>query len=189
MSRAGHRPDTGMKRPHTPHHLQVNKQTSELVFDHLHATAFQYSPLGRTILGPVENIKSLTRDDLVSYMKTHYRGPRMVSGRLFLRSFSLQPKPTGRLNLHPHICVPSTHIVRSTCVFARSPLTRTAPCIHASVHANTHTYTHVHMPVHTLPNTSSQGTLAACSHARRSCTPDISCARSCPLRCCLPPVP
>ncbi|KAF5825242.1 Metalloenzyme, LuxS/M16 peptidase-like protein, partial [Dunaliella salina] len=56
----------------------VNKQTSELVFDHLHATAFQYSPLGRTILGPVENIKSLTRDHLVSYMNTHYRGPRMV---------------------------------------------------------------------------------------------------------------
>mmetsp|Transcript_18523 Transcript_18523/g.52020 ORF Transcript_18523/g.52020 Transcript_18523/m.52020 type:complete len:496 (-) Transcript_18523:415-1902(-) len=57
---------------------EVNKQTSELVFDHLHATAFQYSPLGRTILGPVENIKSLTRDHLVSYMNTHYRGPRMV---------------------------------------------------------------------------------------------------------------
>lgn len=58
--------------------LQVNKQSSELVFDHLHATAFQFSPLGRTILGPVDNIKSLTRDQLVSYMKTHYRGPRMV---------------------------------------------------------------------------------------------------------------
>jgi hypothetical protein len=57
---------------------QVNKQTSELVFDHLHATAFQYSPLGRTILGPVENIKSLTRDQLSEYMATHYRGPRMV---------------------------------------------------------------------------------------------------------------
>lgn len=57
---------------------EVNKQTNELVFDHLHATAFQYSPLGRTILGPVENIKSISREDLVNYMKTHYRGPRMV---------------------------------------------------------------------------------------------------------------
>ncbi|GLC43073.1 hypothetical protein PLESTF_001205200 [Pleodorina starrii] len=57
---------------------EVNKQSSELVFDHLHATAFQYSPLGRTILGPVENIKSINRDQLVEYMKTHYRGPRMV---------------------------------------------------------------------------------------------------------------
>ncbi len=60
---------------------QVNKQTSELVFDHLHATAFQYSPLGRTILGPVENIKSLKRSQLAAYMKTHYRGPRMVRAR------------------------------------------------------------------------------------------------------------
>ncbi len=59
---------------------QVNKQHSELVFDHLHATAFQHSPLGRTILGPVENIKSINRDQLVQYIKTHYRGPRMVRG-------------------------------------------------------------------------------------------------------------
>ena len=56
----------------------MNKQTSELVFDHLHATAFQHSPLGRTILGPVENIKSINREQLVDYIKTHYRGPRMV---------------------------------------------------------------------------------------------------------------
>jgi processing peptidase subunit beta len=28
----------------------------EVVFDHLHATAFQHQPLGRTILGPKENI-------------------------------------------------------------------------------------------------------------------------------------
>ncbi len=52
------------------------------MFDHLHATAFQYSPLGRTILGPVENIKSINRDQLVEYMKTHYRGPRMVGAQL-----------------------------------------------------------------------------------------------------------
>ncbi|MEW5299529.1 MAG: hypothetical protein WDW36_002537 [Sanguina aurantia] len=57
---------------------EVNKQNSELVFDHLHATAFQHSPLGRTILGPVDNIKSINRDQLVQYMKTHYRGPRIV---------------------------------------------------------------------------------------------------------------
>ena len=51
---------------------------SELVFDHLHATAFQHCPLGRTILGPVDNIKTINRDQLVQYIKTHYRGPRMV---------------------------------------------------------------------------------------------------------------
>jgi len=57
---------------------EVNKQTNELVFDHLHATAFQFSPLGRTILGPEENIRTISRKDLVDYMATHYKGPRMV---------------------------------------------------------------------------------------------------------------
>ncbi|KAI8472074.1 MAG: Metalloenzyme, LuxS/M16 peptidase-like protein, partial [Monoraphidium minutum] len=57
---------------------EVNKQTSELVFDQLHATAFQHSPLGRTILGPEANIRSIRRQDLVDYMAAHYRGPRMV---------------------------------------------------------------------------------------------------------------
>jgi processing peptidase subunit beta len=52
---------------------EVNKQTSELVFDHLHATAFQFTPLGRTILGPERNIRSITRADLAEYMATHYR--------------------------------------------------------------------------------------------------------------------
>jgi hypothetical protein len=52
---------------------QVNKQTSELVFDQLHATAFQFSPLGRTILGPEANIRSITRQNLVDYMAAHYK--------------------------------------------------------------------------------------------------------------------
>ena len=59
--------------------LQVEGVPEEVIFDHLHATAFQYSPLGRTILGPAENIRSLTRDDLANYIATHYTAPRMVS--------------------------------------------------------------------------------------------------------------
>ncbi|KAD3640140.1 hypothetical protein E3N88_29363 [Mikania micrantha] len=35
-------------------------QTEEVVLDHLHATAFQYTTLGRTILGPAENIQKIT---------------------------------------------------------------------------------------------------------------------------------
>ena len=50
----------------------------EVVFDHLHSTAFQYSPLGRTILGPASNIQKLTRQDLSDYIATHYTTPRMV---------------------------------------------------------------------------------------------------------------
>ena len=59
--------------------LQASKDPSQLVFDHLHATAFQHSPLGRTVTGPVENVKAITKDHLLSYMKSHYRAPRMVS--------------------------------------------------------------------------------------------------------------
>lgn len=57
---------------------EVNKQQEELVLDHLHATAFQGTGLGRTILGPEENIRSLTRTDLADYINTHYTAPRMV---------------------------------------------------------------------------------------------------------------
>lgn len=76
---------------------EVDKQLEEVVFDHLHAVAFQrasfvsisYSlythssflvdqPLGRTILGPKANILSIKRDDLDSYIKTNYTADRMV---------------------------------------------------------------------------------------------------------------
>ena len=57
---------------------EVDKQLEEVVFDHLHATAFQGQPLGRTILGPKQNIQSITRDDLTSYIKTNYTADRMV---------------------------------------------------------------------------------------------------------------
>src|SRR2546423_13150549 len=57
---------------------EVDKQLEEVVFDHLHATAFQHQPLGRTILGPKENIASIQRQDLVDYIKTNYTADRMV---------------------------------------------------------------------------------------------------------------
>jgi processing peptidase subunit beta len=57
---------------------EVEKETEEVVFDHLHATAFQGQSLGRTILGPKENILSIGRNDLESYIKTNYTADRMV---------------------------------------------------------------------------------------------------------------
>merc|ERR1712165_546795 len=57
---------------------EVEMNLQEVVFDHLHAVAYQGTPLGRTILGPAKNIKSISRDDLVHYIQTHYKGPRMV---------------------------------------------------------------------------------------------------------------
>ncbi|KAF2471092.1 uncharacterized protein BDR25DRAFT_303620 [Lindgomyces ingoldianus] len=57
---------------------EVDKQLEEVVFDHLHATAFQGQPLGRTILGPKENIETISRTDLENYIKTNYTADRMV---------------------------------------------------------------------------------------------------------------
>jgi len=57
---------------------EVNKQYEEVILDHLHETAFMGTGLGRTILGPEENIRSLTRADLQSYIATHYTADRFV---------------------------------------------------------------------------------------------------------------
>jgi mitochondrial-processing peptidase subunit beta len=57
---------------------EVEGVPEEVVFDHLHATAFQRSPLGRTILGPAANVRSLTREDLARYVAKNYTAPRMV---------------------------------------------------------------------------------------------------------------
>ncbi|GBB89005.1 hypothetical protein RclHR1_15640003 [Rhizophagus clarus] len=57
---------------------EVDKLLDEVVFDHLHATAFQGHSLGRTILGPKENILSLKRDDLIDYVNKNYTADRMV---------------------------------------------------------------------------------------------------------------
>lgn len=44
----------------------------------MHATAYQGQPLGRTILGPKENIQSIQRDDLTNYIKTNYLAEKTV---------------------------------------------------------------------------------------------------------------
>ncbi len=50
----------------------------ELIFDLLHETAYPSSGLGRTILGPEANIRSISRKNLEDYIKTNYVGPRIV---------------------------------------------------------------------------------------------------------------
>lgn len=57
---------------------EVEKQVEEVVFDHLHATAYQGQSLGRTILGPRENIRDITRTELANYVKNNYTADRMV---------------------------------------------------------------------------------------------------------------
>ena len=57
---------------------EVDGQLSEVIFDRLHATAYRGTALGRTILGSENNIQSITRDDIRSYVRRHYTAPRMV---------------------------------------------------------------------------------------------------------------
>lgn len=40
---------------------EVETNLQEVVFDYLHATAYHETPLGRTILGPTENIKYVSQ--------------------------------------------------------------------------------------------------------------------------------
>lgn len=57
---------------------EVESNLQEVVFDHLHATAYQKTALGQTILGPSENIKSIDKHDLRTYIETHYKSSRIV---------------------------------------------------------------------------------------------------------------
>ncbi|KAM7360477.1 ubiquinol-cytochrome c reductase core protein 1 [Cochliomyia hominivorax] len=57
---------------------EVESNLQEVVFDHLHATAYQGTPLGQTILGPTKNIKSIGKADLQSYISTHYKASRII---------------------------------------------------------------------------------------------------------------
>lgn len=56
----------------------MGPNSSQLLWDHLHATAFQFSPLGRTVAGPAANLAAMDKGALVEYIKTNFRGPRMV---------------------------------------------------------------------------------------------------------------
>uniref|UniRef100_A0A2M4A2Z6 Putative mitochondrial-processing peptidase subunit beta n=1 Tax=Anopheles triannulatus TaxID=58253 RepID=A0A2M4A2Z6_9DIPT len=49
-----------------------------VVFDHLHSTAFQGTALANTVWGPSSNIRSIKRDDLRGYVDSHFKAPRMV---------------------------------------------------------------------------------------------------------------
>jgi len=57
---------------------EVEGQIEEVVFDKLHETAYRGCSLGRTILGPTENIQGMTDSMIRDYVDTHYTAPRMV---------------------------------------------------------------------------------------------------------------
>ncbi|XP_068598525.1 cytochrome b-c1 complex subunit 1, mitochondrial [Brachionichthys hirsutus] len=57
---------------------EVEGNLQDVCLDLLHATAFQGTALGHSVLGPSSNARTLTRQDLVAYINCHYKAPRMV---------------------------------------------------------------------------------------------------------------
>ncbi|BFZ10862.1 hypothetical protein BsWGS_13900 [Bradybaena similaris] len=57
---------------------EAETDLEEVVFDHLHAIAYQGTPLGLSIYGPTENIKSFKRSNLEEYIGNNFQGPRIV---------------------------------------------------------------------------------------------------------------
>lgn len=50
----------------------------QMTLDYLHQTAFQGTPLGQSVAGLRENVKSLTTSDLRNYLDTHFKASRVV---------------------------------------------------------------------------------------------------------------
>ena len=46
---------------------------SDLIGDYFMETAYKDQPYGRSILGPVKNIKSFKKDDILNYIKSQYK--------------------------------------------------------------------------------------------------------------------
>uniref|UniRef100_A0A8B9LCR6 Cytochrome b-c1 complex subunit 1, mitochondrial n=1 Tax=Astyanax mexicanus TaxID=7994 RepID=A0A8B9LCR6_ASTMX len=57
---------------------EVEGSLQDVCLDLLHATAYQATPLAQSVLGPSQNARTLTRQDLVDYINSHYKAPRMV---------------------------------------------------------------------------------------------------------------
>src|SRR6185312_14141295 len=53
---------------------------SDLVFDRLQETAFPHQPVGRSILGTPDTVRSFTPKKLQTYLSRNYRAPDMIVG-------------------------------------------------------------------------------------------------------------
>lgn len=62
--------------------VQEIKQTidtpDDIIFDYFQNEAFPKQPLGRTILGPVEKVRSFTAEILSNYRRTHYAADNII---------------------------------------------------------------------------------------------------------------
>ncbi|ODQ63829.1 hypothetical protein NADFUDRAFT_47648 [Nadsonia fulvescens var. elongata DSM 6958] len=56
----------------------VEANYKQTVFDHLHATAFQQQGLGRTIIGPADNVVSITETEVSKYVSGAIKADKLV---------------------------------------------------------------------------------------------------------------
>src|SRR4029450_5553150 len=52
----------------------------DVIFEHMSELAFPGQPMGRSLLGTAESLKTFTGETLHDYLAKHYRGPGMVVG-------------------------------------------------------------------------------------------------------------
>ena len=57
---------------------QYNDAPDELVFDYFLESAFPDQATGRTVLGPIENVRGFTAERMHHYMQTHYAADNMI---------------------------------------------------------------------------------------------------------------
>ena len=57
---------------------QSNDTPDDIIFDYFQETAFPDQSMGWPILGPIKNIKNMSRETLIDFMKQHYDPTRMV---------------------------------------------------------------------------------------------------------------
>ncbi|TKR77682.1 hypothetical protein L596_018608 [Steinernema carpocapsae] len=57
---------------------EAEENLHEVVFDQLHAAAFQGTPLALSPLGTTDSIKNITRRDIIEFAQDHYKPVRMV---------------------------------------------------------------------------------------------------------------
>ena len=57
---------------------QANDTPDDIIFDHFQEAAYPSQPLGRSVLGSEESIRSMPRSTLTAYMKRHYAAANVV---------------------------------------------------------------------------------------------------------------
>lgn len=56
----------------------MERNCREVVYDYLHATAYQGTPLARSVFGTEASVAKLTSKDLHGFVENFFKAPRVV---------------------------------------------------------------------------------------------------------------